>query len=134
MQHAALSHRQIRDAERVDENDVGKRRERQHGAVHGAQRGLMNVDAVDLGRVGGSDRPCERELQYPLVEALPLDGRHQLRIAHPGNGAIRMEHDSRRHNRTRQTPASNLVNTGHVHKADAPQRILERAHGRYAHK
>ena len=53
----ALGHRQIRNAERIDDDEVRIRHQPEHRALHGPQRCLTDVDAVDFFAVGGGDRP-----------------------------------------------------------------------------
>ena len=72
-------------------------------------------------------------LDDPLEQPLALVGRHELGIADAGNVTVGMQHDRRRHDRSRQTAAPDLVDPGHMAEADAPQRVLQRTHGRHAH-
>ena len=130
VQHTALRHRQIRDAERVDQHDVGQRRELQHGTLHRAQRRLMDVDAVDFGRVGLADGPGDRGAQDLIVKTFAFGRRHRLRIADAWNVAVGMEHHRRGDDGPGQTAAPNLVAAGDVHESDATKRILEGARRR----
>ena len=78
---AALRHRQVGHAERVDEHDVGQRRQRQDGALHRPQRRLVDVDAVDFGRIGRRHGPGHGASRRSVVEPLALGRRHELRVA-----------------------------------------------------
>ena len=53
MGHAALRHGYVGHAKRVDEHDIRQRSEQKNRALHRSQRRLMNVDAIDFGRIGG---------------------------------------------------------------------------------
>ena len=62
-------------------------------------------------------------------EPLALRGGHRLRVADAGNVAVGMEHDRGRHDRSGQAAAPDFVHARHVAEPDAPERVLERAHG-----
>ena len=90
MQHAALRHGQLRHAERVDEHDVGQRRQRENGALHGAQRRLMDVDAIDFRGVAPGDGPGDGAGDDFVVERRALGRRDGLRIGETGNMPVRV--------------------------------------------
>jgi hypothetical protein len=46
---------------------------------------------------------------------------------------IGMEHNGRRHDRPGQTTAAHFVDTRHIAETSAPQRVLQRPHGRDPH-
>ena len=106
----------------------GKRGQRQHGALHGAERGLMDVDEIDLGRLGGGDGPRHGMAHDALEDPLALGGRHQLRVAHAGNVFLGMKHHGGGDDGAGQTAAAHFIDARHVHEPDTPQRVLERAH------
>src|SRR5436305_11226985 len=54
--YTTLFRSQVGHAERIDENDIGQRRKREYGALHGAERRLVDVDAVDLRGIGCGNR------------------------------------------------------------------------------
>ena len=111
---AALRHGQLWDVECVDEHHVRLRGKREHGTPHGTQRGLMDVDAVNLPRVSGSDAPGVGVPDDRLEERGPSAGRHQLRVAEARNVPVRVQDDGGRHDRPRQAPSPDLVDAGDV--------------------
>ena len=62
-----------------------------------------------------------------LVEPLALERGDGFRVADPGDVAIGVEHDCRRHDRTRQTSAPDLVHAGDRVEPHPPDGVLERA-------
>ncbi len=127
-----LCHRQIGHTKRIDEHDVWQGNERENRSLHRAQRRLMDVDAIDLGRIGLGDSPRDRVGDNALVEALTLDRSDKLGVTDSRNVAIGMQHHGRRDHRSRQAAAANLIDTCYMHESDATQRILQRAHRRDA--
>ena len=112
--HPPLRHEQIRNVEGVDQNEIGQRREPEHGATHGIQRRLMDVDGVDLVALGARHRPAERAAQDHVVEPLALDGGHLLGVGQARDVAVGVEHDGARDHRTRETSASHFVDPCHA--------------------
>ena len=97
VQDSSLRHGQIGDPKRIHEHDIGKRREREDGALHGPQRRLVNVDAVDLERVGLSRGPRHRVANDLFVQDFPLRCGYRLRVGNSGYVPIGVQHDSSRH-------------------------------------
>ena len=79
----------------------------------------MNVDVIDLARVGGGHRPAKRVARNLLEEFFAFCGRDRFGIAHPGNVAAGIEHDGGGHHRAGETPPAHLVDASHIAKSDA---------------
>jgi len=73
------------------------------------KRRLVNVDPIDLLRIGAGDGPRHRVRQNPIVEPLALRRGHDLRIADSRNVPPRIEHDRRRDDRPRQAAPAHFV-------------------------
>ncbi len=127
MEDAPLRHGQIRDAKRIHEDDVGKRGEREDGPVHRLQRGLVDIDAVDFERIGLGRGPGHGVLNDLRVQQLALSRGDGFGVGDPRDVPVRMQHDGRRHDWTRETSAADFVRAGDVDEADTPQRVLQRA-------
>src|SRR5262249_32368607 len=69
-----------------------------------------------------------------LVQPLAFNRWNQLRVRYPWYVTVRMKDHGGRHDWSGQTAASNLIDACHMHEPDAPQRVLERAHGGDAHE
>jgi hypothetical protein len=100
-----------------DVRHAGKGGER---PTHGGERGLPDVDPVDLGRRHGRDSDGGRfdDLQEELVPA--LRGQH-LGIGEAVRHPLEVEHDSGRHDRPGEGPAPDLVQAGYRAVAAALQ-------------
>jgi hypothetical protein len=127
LRHAALNHRDIRHAKRVDEYDVRNGDQGEDGPLHRAQRGLVDVDAIDLSGVGRGDPPGDRGTEDFLEETLALGSRRQLGVADAGDVAVGVKHDGRRDHRAREATAAHFIDTRNVREPAATQRILEGA-------
>jgi hypothetical protein len=80
LHNTALCHEQRGDTKSVHQDDVGERREGVDGPLHRLERGLMNIDLVDLGRLRRRDRPPDGALQDFVVKALALQRGARLRV------------------------------------------------------
>ena len=123
-----LGHRELRHLESIDEHEVGRGDESQHGPAHGVERGAMDVDPIDVGRLGRGDCPGPRA-DDSLVQALATRRREELGIPEAGNGPIRLEDDGGRRDRTGEASAPDLVDARDPRVSTAPQRVLKRAPG-----
>ena len=121
LHHATLRHGQRRNAKRIDEHRVWKGRQRQHGPLHRLQRGLVNVDRVDLLGARPRQPPSHRPRDDRVVEPIAAYSRQRLRIRQPRNMPSRIEHDGARHHRPGQAAAPDLVDARDTHEPVAPQ-------------
>ena len=79
----------------------------------------MDVDVIDLARVGGGHRPAKRMAGDLLEKFFAFCCRDRFGIAHPGNVAGGVEHDGGGHHWTGETPPAHLVDASHIAKSDA---------------
>lgn len=123
----ALGHGQLRNAEGVDEHEIGQRRQLEDGAAHGVERRPMNVAAIDVGRRTVGDGPRTGTPANHLVEAFACRLRQLLRVAQPGDGPRGVEHDGRRDHGPGEAPTTDFVRSRHEDEAPPPHRVFDRA-------
>ena len=125
--NSLLGDAQLGNLETVDKGKVGQWIQRLDRATHGMERGVVNVDSIDLERIGRRHTPgCGAVLDL-LREPLPSAWGEELRIAEPDNGAGRTQHHGRSDHRSRQAAPSNLIDPGDRAESSSPDRILDRA-------
>ena len=129
----ALGHRQFANPKGVDQDDVRQGRQRENGAAHRRQRGLMDIDGVDFAGIGGRDRPgnsVSGDFPKEIFAFFRGDG---LRIADAGDVAVGVQNDRGRVDGTRQAAAAGFVDPGYMAKAKTAQLVLERSLSRNTH-
>jgi len=84
-----------------------------HGALHGEQTGLKNVDPIDLPGAGLGDAKGQRALPNQIEQGLAPTGRQFLGVVQTLDGSARIEDDRCRKHGTRKGTTPRLVNTGH---------------------
>ena len=102
------------DPKRIHQDEVGQRSQPGHRAPHRLERGMMDVETVDLVRVAHADRPCETGGDDPVVEPrarAPLvsnfESRSPLsRLADPSTTAAATTGPARHPRPTSSTPAT----------------------------
>jgi hypothetical protein len=101
--------------------------QRHDGTRHGPERGLVDVDGVDL---VGSAQPTPQASASRWMRTLsrsPGLGGQQLGVAQAGYRPPRIEdHDADRH-RPGQAAAADFVDPGHPRVAEAMEAVLDRA-------
>ncbi|MGC4082431.1 MAG: hypothetical protein QM736_10075 [Vicinamibacterales bacterium] len=127
--HASLRHRDIRNPERVDEHEIGKRRERHDRTTHRVQRRTVDVETVDSARRTRSHGPRQCAADDLGVQVIALVSRHDLRVGQPRDVSVGVEDDGAGSHRSGETAASYFVDPCDEAEADAPQRILDGARG-----
>jgi len=108
----------------VDQRGVGHDAERAHGALHRQQRGAQDVDAVDLAHAGGADADDGAAPDRQAIFVALLGAQHLRIVDAPAQRArhvIEVEHDRRRHHRSGERAAADLVDAAD----DAAAFILE---------
>ena len=94
----------------------------------------MDVDAIDLVRIGGRHTPRNRRSRNPLVEPHPLQRGHCFRIADTRNIPRGVQHDSGRDDRPREAATADFVDASDIDEAHAPDGVLERSEGADLHE
>ena len=122
-----LGHVEARNRKPIDQYEVREWNETRDGSSHREQRGAMHVEAVDLLRVGGCQRPSGSFQGDLLIEALSGQSREQLRVPKTTNWAGDVEDDGSYDDRASQTTASDLVDTCNAQEPQAPNCVLRRA-------
>src|SRR5690606_39118049 len=89
--------------------------ERFHGASHGQQAGLQDVEFVDLRHRGTTEGVTQGVAQDAVVELLTPGRCQLLRICQARNRSRGVENDGRRHHIAGQRATSDLVDTGDKH-------------------
>jgi hypothetical protein len=128
VQHAALCDVEIGNAERIHQHDVRQRRDREYRAPHRLQRCLMDVDGVDLFRIGPGDRPGQCLAGDQTVQTFALGGGDRLRIGKPGNVALRIEDHGTGDDGTGETAPANLIAARDAIEPPTPDGVLEGPH------
>ena len=116
---ALLRHRQIRHLESIDDHEVGRGREGPHGPTHRGERGIVNIDPIDVPRLHRDHRPASG-VDDPIVQKLATRRRQELGVPETGDGPPRVEDDGRRHHRARKATAPDLVDTRDPGEPSAP--------------
>ena len=124
VQHATLGHRQIGHAKGVDQHEIRQRLELEDAPLHRAKGCLVDIDGVDLAAGSGCDTPRDGVPGDLVVEFVPLQRRHSLRVADARNVAVGIEHHCRGHDWPGKTAAADLVHTCHVHEPHPSDGVL----------
>ena len=102
--------------------------ERQDGALHRAQRRLVDVDVIDLGGIGGGDRPGDRVRDECASKSRSRSAAGtSFESQTPGMWRSGCSTTAAATTGPGQTAAPDFVDAGDVHEPDAAQRVLERA-------
>ena len=96
----------------VDEQEIRRRREPQHGALHTRHRGLQDVDPVDFLRRNGLHGPGEGFRLDHRPQQVPLPLRQLLAVVQQWVVEIRRQDDRGGIDRTRQWAPSRFVAAG----------------------
>ena len=107
----------------VDEHMLRHFRQRMHRARQRPQRGAQDIVAIDPRRRGEGDRKRGGGADF-LEQFLAALRRQPLGIVDAFRNSLGVEHDGRRHHRTRQRTAPGLVAAGHRPDAALDQRAL----------
>ena len=113
--------------ERVDQDQVRQRHQREHRLPHRLERRPVDVDAVDFGRLDRRDGPPQaRAAMISWHSRSRSGGRQDLGVAQPGNVVVGVQHDRAGHDGARQAPASDLVDAGDPDEPPPAERVLDR--------
>jgi hypothetical protein len=119
---------QVRDAERVDDDHIGQRRDGHDRPAHRFERRAVDIELVDFGGLNGGNRPGDRLPGDERVEALALERRDRLGIREAGDVVRRIENDGAGHHRAGQTAAPDFIAAGDAIEPPTPQGVLEGSH------
>jgi hypothetical protein len=108
--------RQGRAAIAVDPRLVGGERQRVECAAHRDERGLQDVEGVDLVHVGESDRPGESTLTDLGRQHGACVRGEELRVAQTANRRRRIEDHGGGNDRARQRTATRFVDASDQHR------------------
>ena len=96
----------------VDEHGIRRNVKAEDGAAHRQQRGIENVQRVDLGAIGPGYRPCHGVPPHLDGKPVAVGRGEPLRVAEPLGVPGRVEDHRRRNDRPRERPAACLVDAG----------------------
>ena len=97
----------------VHQQKAGPALEAGHGAAHGFEGGLQDVDAVDGGGPDHAQPPGQGALADQGRQMFPLGGAQGLGIREARQVVFFRQDDGRRHDGTGQTAAARLIDARH---------------------
>ena len=108
--------------EPVDEDVVGLQGEAGESEAHRLMGSAQDVDRVDLDRIHDADRPANRLVGEELfVNLLPLFREELFGIVQLPVPEFLRKNDRRRYDRSREGPASRLIDPGDAGNAERPK-------------
>ena len=96
----------------VHQNHLWLEPQAHHGAAHGQQRGLKDVQAVDLLDAGFSDAAAQRPCADLVKQGLAPRGGELFGVGQAGNGMEVIQDDRSRHHGPGQRATASLVHPG----------------------
>ena len=112
----------------VDEKEIGRDAKIADSHGHGPERGLQDVDPIDLRRLHHPDTHGGGAGQNILAPGFPFCGIELLGIHNPRKTDVAGQNDRRGHNGAGQRPAAHLIDSRHQLKTPAMEISLEGEH------